>query len=48
MESQDDVLRIKQPNSGMIINKTDSITYELLKDFTPNLAKKNSNLCLPD
>jgi len=40
MERQDDVYRSKQPNSEMIINKTDSLTYELLKDFTPNLAEK--------
>lgn len=40
MERQDDVYRIKQPNSEMIINKTDSVKYELLRDFTQNFAEK--------
>ena len=34
MEEQDDVYRIKQPMSEMIINRTDSLTYELLRFHT--------------
>jgi hypothetical protein len=40
VERPDDIYKIKQTNSGTIINKIVSLTYELLQDFKSNLAEK--------